>query len=102
MNEMSAATEAGDEAALALARKKVDLFTQQLNESNPILTDISDAMTLQGDLMERVAVAPTEAERKELNAQVVECEAKKEGGNARLKECSAKYNDAMKRLREGR
>jgi 4-hydroxyphenylpyruvate dioxygenase-like putative hemolysin len=53
--EVSAATEArtraervGDTEAVAFHSRMIDIFVQQLDESNPILTKISDAMTEEG------------------------------------------------------
>ncbi|KAL3827199.1 LOW QUALITY PROTEIN: hypothetical protein ACHAXA_006754, partial [Cyclostephanos tholiformis] len=37
-----------DIAGYTFAQRKVDIFTQKLNESNPLLTEISDAMTKVG------------------------------------------------------
>ena len=98
MDDANAARAKGDAAGLDMGQRRVALFTDQLNESNPILTMISDAMTQQGELNEQALAAPTAAKREALEAQAAECEAQKEKGNAMLKEVSAKYNDAMKKL----
>ena len=52
-----------------LPSRQVRTFTNQLDESNPILTLISDAMTNEAVLREKAEVAKTEAERKELEKQ---------------------------------
>jgi hypothetical protein len=98
--QVSSAKESGDVKALKKAQRKVSLFTEQLQESNPILTDISDAMTLEGELLEKADAAKTDADRKAFLAQAEECKQKKERGNVLLQECSAKYGNAMKKLRE--
>lgn len=49
MDEVEAAVQCGDLEGKDLAESKVKLFTEQLNESNPILTEISDAMTAEAD-----------------------------------------------------
>ena len=46
MNELERAT---DERAERYANERICLFTQQLDVSNPVLTQISDAMTAEAD-----------------------------------------------------
>jgi len=89
MLDRKTATEKGEEAEAAFHGRRVTLFTQQLVEANPILTEISDAMTAEGK-----ATAAADAAAAAAHA------AKKEAANGRLQECSAKYNAAMKALRE--
>jgi len=48
MFDKRACVESGDEAGQAYHAKRVALFTEQLVESNPILTEISDSMTGEG------------------------------------------------------
>lgn len=79
----------GDAKGATYARKMVDAFTAQLEESNPILTGISDAMTAAG-LAEEVGDMATQAKWNE----------KKIEGNAKLQEVSTKYNGIMKKLRQ--
>ena len=50
MVEVSQAKASGDDERQTFAQTMVDVFIAQLNESNPILTEISDAMTLEGNL----------------------------------------------------
>ena len=52
MLEASNAKANGDSYGYVFAQRKVQLFTEQLNESNPLLTAISDAMTKEGVLMQ--------------------------------------------------
>lgn len=79
----------GDTKAAEYAQKMVDAFTSQLEESNPILTGISDAMTAEGLALE---AGDTEGAAKWTAA--------KSEGNQKLMEVSAKYNAIMKKLRE--
>lgn len=46
MNEFESAK---DERARQYAKTRVELFTEQLDASNPVLTQISDAMTAEAD-----------------------------------------------------
>jgi hypothetical protein len=83
------------------AQARVGLLTEQLNESNPILTQISDAMTREGELREEAAalVAAGQSGAAVL-AEASTFEQIKVNGNALLKTCSAKYGALMKELRE--
>jgi len=79
----------GDAKGASYASKMVAAFTAQLEESNPILTDISDAMTAAG--------LAEEAGDMESNAKWNE---KKVEGNTKLQDVSSKYNEIMKKLRQ--
>jgi len=105
MREASDAEEAGDEDRAMYAQSMVDYFTEQLNESNPILTEISDAMTEEGRCKERVErlLAAGDAEgaipwKEKMDAAAE----RKQQGNEELMACSARYNSLMKSLRENR
>jgi hypothetical protein len=103
MQEAADAKACGDTKRQAYAQQMVDYFTEQLNESNPILTEISDAMTEEGRCKEKMHLCTEQkrfidAENWRI-AMEQACE-KKRNGNARLMECSARYNDLMKRLRK--
>ena len=89
MMDRKAAEARGADAEAAHHTRRVELFTEQLVESNPILTEISDCMTAEGRALGEQDTAAAEgwARRKEL-------------ANQKLQECSQKYNEAMKRLRE--
>lgn len=106
MREVADARENGDTARQEYAKKMVDAFTRQLNESNPILTAISDAMTAEGRYLEAIERAVALGTSKEdmaiLQAKLDEASKLKAKGNADLMECSAKYNSFMKELRETR
>jgi len=99
MLEMEKAQEAKDETATTLACKVVDTFTDQLDESNPILTMISDAMTAEGDCFLELKTETNPEEKAKLQKQVEEHKAQKEKGNALLQDCSDKYKAIMKELR---
>ena len=65
------------------------LFTEQLVEANPILTEISDAMTGEGK-----AIDADDAQAADAWAR------RKEQANRALGQCSLKYNALMGELRE--
>jgi len=79
----------GDSKTADLHNKMVDAFTAQLDESNPILTGISDAMTAEGAALDR---GDDEDAKKWAD--------EKAKGNKLLQEVSAKYKNIMKELRE--
>ena len=79
----------GCEAEAVHHERRLELFTAQLVESNPILTEVSDCMTAEGRALDAAdAAAAGEWGRR------------KEAANRKLQECSQKYNVAMKALRE--
>jgi hypothetical protein len=103
MVEVSRADEIGDTKQRDLAQKKVDIFTDQLNEANPILTSISDAMTEEGDalvLMQLAAKRDDKEEEALYKEKMETARLKKIHYNQQLMSCSAKYNNLMKQLRE--
>ena len=54
MKNLSIAKEEKDEKKAAVATQMIEVFTTQLNESNPILTEISDAMTEESDILDEL------------------------------------------------
>ena len=93
----------GDEARSGYAQRLVDLFTAQLDESNPILTEISDAMTMEGELkmkLERAEKLGDEEAVETMKAQLAEASKRKADGNVKLMRCSSKYKEMMRTLRE--
>jgi hypothetical protein len=105
MREMADAKEAGDEALEKYAETMVNCFTDQLNEANPILTEISDAMTEEGFCKEQLSSAMHKAKAEEAAEWKSKMEAaaeRKECGNEKLMQCSARYNSMMKSFREER
>lgn len=89
MKNAEAADAAGDEATCKFAEEQVLLFTNQLNDSNPILTAISDAMTLEGDCRTSGDAAGAAA-----------AAARKQAAQDALQVCSTSYKNQMRALRE--
>ena len=79
----------GRKAEAAHHARRYELFTAQLVESNPILTEVSDCMTGEGRALDAADAAAA-----------AEWGRRKEAANRKLQECSLKYNGAMKALRE--
>jgi len=93
MNDKRACASSGDEKGVAYHARRIELFTEQLVEANPILSEISACMTGEGR-----ALVPGNGE-KDL-AQAADFTARKTAANAALQACSQKYNAAMKAHRE--
>lgn len=96
MNEKVAAAEAGNAKGEALATKKIEIFTNQLGESNPILTAITDAMTAQGDAKDRLLYATTPEAKAAAEADYATAEASLKTANAALLECSTRHSEWMR------
>ena len=97
MHDADKAARDGDKAAEASARRRVELFTSQLDESNPVLTEISDAMTAEGNALEaldKLHDKSSDSARKlqETAAKVAKL---KEAGNANLQALSDRYAKLM-------
>lgn len=104
MLEASNAKENGDSPRCVFAQRKVQLFTEQLNESNPLLTAISDAMTKEGIARDKIA-ASCQEEKKDDTCEKWRLEMEKQGlakarANEKLMECNLKYQQLMKQLRQ--
>merc|ERR1740129_2566060 len=104
--EMNKAFQIQHEGAIAKDQKKMDYgkrmvqaYTDQMNESNPILTAIAEGMTAEGKANEAVANAKDDGERSNAVAEKQKWEAFKEEQNTLLKACSAKWNQALKNIR---
>ena len=97
----------GDIERQQYAQKMVEYFTDQMNESNPILTEISDAMTEEG-LCRDMIIEMTQNgkisndEIAVWNNKMLAAAKRKKDGNHRLMECSSRYNNLMKLLRQSR
>jgi hypothetical protein len=94
---------AGDEKRLEYAEKRVQCFTNQLEDSNPILTQISDAMTTEGQCLQQMEAAILRGDAQEAlvwKQRMAAASQKKQSGNAKLMECSARYAGLMKAIRE--
>jgi hypothetical protein len=89
MKAMADAAEKGNTKLAELSRKQVETLTQQLDVSNPVLTDIAEAMTAEADALAAGDAAKAEEEHK-----------KKLDGNTRLKEISDEYKGKMAAIRE--
>jgi len=105
MQEVVDAKEVGDTERQTYSQEMVNYFTEQLTESNPILTEISEAMTLEGYCQEQIELCLSKNETdkaEEWKVKMLSAATKKREGNARLMECSARYSNLMKSLREAR
>ncbi|KAL7453881.1 hypothetical protein ACHAWC_005525, partial [Mediolabrus comicus] len=93
----------GDTKEYEFVQRKVQLFTDQLNESNPLLTEISDAMTREGVARDNITLAikmGKKDEAKEWERVMEEEAAAKSFANDQLMECNMKYQRLMRELRE--
>jgi nucleoid-associated protein YejK len=105
MQEVVDARDVGDAARQKYAQTMVDYFTDQMNEANPILTEISEAMTEEGECAEKLSNMATSTNNIDWNtweSRMKAAAARKNAGNMRLMECSSRYNEMMKCLRESR
>jgi len=100
MTEATNAKELNDDAAYNFAQQKVELFTKQLNESNPLLTKISDAMTKEGMARDKIAALEDHEEGMKWRTIMESESLAKAHANQELMECNAKYQKLMKELRE--
>merc|ERR1712113_1175050 len=89
----------GDQIKVKFGKRMVQAYTDQMNESNPILTAIAEGMTAEGKARDGLASAKDEEERKKFTAEIAKWEAFKDEQNSLLKTCSAKWNDALKQIR---
>ena len=89
MLDSERASDAGNDAEAAFHQKRVRLFTDQLVEANPILTEISDCMTGEGKAIDAGDDAAAGA-----------WASRKEAANGALGQCSQKYNALMAEMRE--
>jgi hypothetical protein len=105
MQEVVDARNAGDLERQQYAQQMVDYFTDQMNESNPILTEISDAMTEEGECRDKISDLITSNMADEVGvweARMHSAAERKNIGNSRLMKCSSRFNELMKSLRESR
>jgi hypothetical protein len=92
MGDKRACAAAGDASGVAFHSKRVELFTQQLVEANPILGEISACMTGEGRALELGGGGDLD--------RAASFTARKAAANAALQACAHKYNAAMKAHRE--
>jgi len=91
LQDERAAEERGDSSRAAGARQRVRLLTAQLEESNPILTAISDAMAEEGAMMEAAAAAADEEKRREARAAAAAAGERKRTLTESLQQLSDRY-----------
>ena len=89
---------ASDVKDVERAKRMVQAFTEQLDESNPILTSISDAMTAEADHLEAAELATGDEKATHL-AKAKEYNNIKLSGNDKLKDTSTRYKEILKKLR---
>ena len=89
MLDSQTAADEGREAEAAFHERRVRLFTEQLVEANPILTEISDCMTAEGKALDAGDADAADGWSR-----------RKEAANRALADCSGKYNVLMRELRE--
>jgi hypothetical protein len=116
MAEAIRAQQEGNEVLHNYYQTMVRIFTDQLNESNPILNEISEAMTAEGYATEELAqlslLSPLEesvnigtnqeeptAVHHLLEAERDQAAERKRIGNEMLMQCSESYRDKMAQLR---
>eukprot|EP01126_Amoeba_proteus_P053792 TRINITY_DN6577_c0_g2_i5.p1 TRINITY_DN6577_c0_g2~~TRINITY_DN6577_c0_g2_i5.p1 ORF type:complete len:622 (-),score=112.09 TRINITY_DN6577_c0_g2_i5:202-2067(-) len=99
MEELSQATIVSNHLAASRAQKRIEVFTEQLSLSNPILTSISDAMTAEAIAVERLGQTVVLEERKNLELDVEKAQRKKANAQAELIELSAHFADLMAQIR---
>eukprot|EP01052_Picozoa_sp_SAG31_P033518 SAG31_NODE_3800_length_3870_cov_2.092814_2_plen_589_part_00 len=98
--ELAEAKLAGDVAKAARAEQQIEIFTSQLDQSNPVLTLIADAMTNEGRALRAVQAAvagSTEASQAE--ADLLHWRTEKERGNKMLQHISDDHKKQMSALR---
>jgi hypothetical protein len=83
-----------------LAKAKITLFTEQLEESNPVLTSITDAMSAEGLARDVYTAATNDDSKAAALAEFNAFKAVKEEGNQKLQGISMKYKLAARALRE--
>ncbi len=109
MKKAQDAKRRGDVQQQTYYDRMTSLFTEQLNESNPILTEIADCMTGEGRAKEMITLLSSnlsvvDDDEKRIitmwQERMNSYEASKRLWNAKLMECSLKYKTLMKQLRE--
>jgi len=64
------ASRRGDESSARKARRRMELLNRQMDESNPILTKISDVMTEEGVCIEKLEATESEEDRRALRDRI--------------------------------
>merc|ERR1712039_1018779 len=84
-----------DEKKIRVGKRMVQAYTDQMNESNPILTAIAEGMTAEGKARDGLARANGDEETKKFTAEIAKWEAFKDQQNSLLKDCSQKWNNTL-------
>lgn len=103
MRDAAEAKRAGDTARHMLATRQVECLTNQLNDSNPIMTEIAEAMTEEGACKEEMNSATQLGDNAAFAAWKDKMELasqRKQAANANLKACNSRYEGLMRSIRE--
>jgi len=101
MAQIQAAADLGDTRGEKHAREKVALLTRQMNESNPILNEISEAMNQEGDASDKLVAPLVNAEqRAALERDTELAREKKRDATSRLQGLSDEYARRMRSLED--
>ena len=95
MSDLKGSMASGDSKGVALAKKKIEIFTSQLDKANPILTNISDAMSEAGQATTALERATTDAAKAAAETRLAAAKAKIEANNAALQTNSSMHSDLM-------
>jgi len=100
MNKLTDATKHSDEKLIGQYKKMIEIFTSQLNASNPVLTKISDAMTEEARALEELQTPGiSDEEKKRVDDKIKHWKAVKNEGQNQLMEVSNNYCQQMATLR---
>jgi len=98
MNQLDEASKKEDGASSNRAQQMIQLFTHQLDVSNPILTAISDAMTAEARAIEELeTVAPEK--RSEVEQKIAHFNKLKNEGQQNLMVVSQEHANQMAQIR---
>ena len=96
MTDVTLAASRGDTGAEMAAGARIKLLTLQMNESNPILTEISDAMTDEGIAVEKLTQGSGNTST--LEEELMDARRRKKEATCRLQALSDEYSVKMKSL----
>jgi len=100
MNKLADATKHSDEKLISHYKKMIDIFTNQLNASNPVLTTISDAMTEEARGLEELeASGLSDEDKKRIDDKIKHWNSVKNEGQKQLMNVSNNYCQQMATLR---
>lgn len=104
IREVHGAQRKGEKANAIIAQCRVSCLTSQLNDSNPILSEISDSMTEESTYQMQMETAHSVGDQKMFTfwrARFEQAGRKKREANAKLMACSARYEKLMRSIRGG-